>query len=107
MKMNEFTEPERLILTSILNERCSVAISTDKKVQLIDLDERNKKKLTKLKENLKSMIDYTTSEKYVKKTKPPKKERDLTKVRSYIFLKIRFEFSFYQYFPFLLFFPKF
>lgn len=82
MKMDEFTEREKLILTSILNDRCSVAIATDAKVQLINLEERNKGKLAKLKENLKFMIDKTTAEKYVKKAKPHIKQRDLSQVRN-------------------------
>lgn len=82
MKMDEFNEREKLILTSILNERCSIAISTDAKVQLINLEERNKGKLAKLKENLKFMIDKTTTEKYVKKTKPHMRQRDLAQVRN-------------------------
>lgn len=79
--MDAFSESEKLILTSIVNERCSVAISTEVNVQLIDIQERNKKKLAKLQENLKIFIDKTTTEKYVKKVKSHTKERNLSQVR--------------------------
>lgn len=81
MKMDTFSEREKFILTSIVNERCSVAISTDVNVQLIDIQERNKKKLAKLQENLKILIDKTSTEKYVKKAKSHIKERNLSQVR--------------------------
>ncbi|XP_055315839.1 valine--tRNA ligase-like isoform X2 [Sitodiplosis mosellana] len=80
-KMDAFLEREKLILTSILNERCTVAISTEVKVKLIDIQERNKKKLNKLQESLKFIIAKTTTDKYVKKAKPHIKERDLSQIR--------------------------
>lgn len=81
MKMEHFNERCKIILSSIVNERCTIAISTDVEVQLIDIQERNRKKLVKLQENLKLWIDKTTTEKYKKKAKSFTKERDLSQVR--------------------------
>lgn len=85
MKLDDYDGRNKLILSSIVNERCTVAISTDIEVQLIDIQERNKKKLTKLQLNLKGLIDKTTTEKYKKKAKPHTKERDLSQVRILLF----------------------
>lgn len=85
MKFDDYDERSKLILSSIVNERCTVAISTDIEVQLIDIQERNKKKLAKLQENLKGLIDKTTTEKYKKKAKPHTKDRDLSRVRNLLF----------------------
>lgn len=79
--MENFNERCKIILSSIVNERCTIAISTDVEVQLIDIQERNRKKLVKLQENLKLWIDKTTTEKYKKKAKSFTKERDLSQVR--------------------------
>lgn len=78
--MEEFEKRELLILDSIVNERCSVAISTEVKVQLIDIHERKKKKLVKLQEKLKLLIEKTSTEKYKKKTKQHWKEKDISEV---------------------------
>lgn len=82
MKFDDYNERNKLILSSIVNERCTIAISTDIEVQLIDIQERNKKKLAKLQEKLRGLIDKTTAEKYKKKAKPHTKERDLSQVRT-------------------------
>lgn len=87
MEMDVFSESQKLILTSILNERCSIGISTDVKVQLIDIQERNMKKLTKLEDNLKFMINKISKEKYCKKAKAHTKERDLLKVSRNFFFR--------------------
>lgn len=79
--MDNFDERYKLILSSIVNEHCTIAISTDVEVQLIDIQERNRKKLAKLQESLKFLIDKTTTEKYKKKAKSYTKERDLSQVR--------------------------
>lgn len=84
IKMDTFSEREKLILSSIVNEHSTVAISTDIKVQLIDIQERNRKKLAKLQENLKFMNDKISTEKYVKKAKPHTKQRDLLQVCIYL-----------------------
>ncbi|XP_031639875.1 valine--tRNA ligase [Contarinia nasturtii] len=81
MEMDAFGEKEKLLLTSILNERCSIAISTDVKIQLVDIQERNKKKLAKLQENLKFMIDKISRDKYCKKATSRTKEKDSLKIR--------------------------
>lgn len=78
--MDAFDDREKLILSSIVNDRCSVAISTDVKVQLIDIQERNRKKLAKLQESLNLLIDKTTREKYIKKAKSYQKAKDLQQV---------------------------
>lgn len=83
MKIDDFDEQNKLILSSIVNERCTVAISTDSEVQLVDIQERNKKKLAKLHENLHLLMEKTTAEKYIKKTKPRIKERDSSQVRQF------------------------
>lgn len=83
MKMDDFEYREKLILSSIVNERCSIGISTNVEVQLIDIQERNKKKLFKLKESLEILIKKTSTEKYHKRAKSDKKEKDLSHVRSY------------------------
>lgn len=78
--MSTFPEREKLILTSIVNNKCSVGISTDIPVQLIDIQERNKKKRAKLQNNLMEWQKRISNEKYRKKTKPHKKEADLVQV---------------------------
>lgn len=79
-EISAYPEREKLILTSIVNDKCSVGISTDVPVQLIDIQERNKKKLATLQENLMELKERISSEKYRKKTKPHRKERDLAQV---------------------------
>lgn len=80
--MDAFSERKNLILSSIVNERCSVAISTDVPVQLIDVQDRNKKKLEKLRGHLTEMLDKISTDKYQKKAKPHIKQRDLAQVRN-------------------------
>lgn len=79
--MEQFNERDKLILSSTVNERCSVAISTDIPVQLIDIQDRNKKKLAKLQIMLKEMLDKISTEKYRQKAKPHTKQKDLIQVR--------------------------
>lgn len=79
-ELSAYAEREKLILTSIVNRNCSVGITTDVPVQLIDIQERNRKKLAKLQENLMELNDRITNEKYRKKTKPHRKEKDLAQV---------------------------
>lgn len=80
MAMDAFDDCDKLILSSIVNDRCSVAISTDIKVQLIDIQERNRKKLAKLEENLNYITTKMSSEKYKKKAKSYHKAKDLKQV---------------------------
>lgn len=80
MTMDAFDEREKLILSSTVNDRCSVAISTDVKVQLINIHERNRKKLAKLQESLQLMLDKISREKYKQKAKSYHKSRDLLQV---------------------------
>lgn len=79
-EMSVYAEREKLILTSIINQNCSVGISTDVPVQLIDIQERNRKKLAKLQEHLTQLNERMSSEKYRKKTKPHRKKIDLDQV---------------------------
>lgn len=81
IKMDTFDERELLILSSIVNERCTVAISTDVKVTLVDIQERNRKKLAKLQEKLQEIIEKTSTSAYIRKAKPPTKHRDISQVR--------------------------
>lgn len=82
-EISTYAEREKLILTSIVNKNCSVGISTDVPVQLIDIQERNKKKLAKLQENLTQLNERMLTEKYRKKTKPHRREKDLAQVCDY------------------------
>lgn len=82
--ISEYPEREKIILTSIVNNKCSVGISTDIPVRLIDIQERNKKKLAKLQDNLMELNERILTEKYRKKTKPHRKERDLAQVCTYL-----------------------
>lgn len=83
-EMSAYSKPENLILTSIVNKKCSVGISTDIPLQLIDVHERNKKKLAKFQANLTEWKERISSEKYRKKAKPHRKENDLAQVISFI-----------------------
>lgn len=87
--MSVYAEREKLILTSIVNQNCSVGISTDIPVQLIDIQERNRKKLAKLQENLTQLNERMSSEKYRKKTKAHRREKDLAQVCVIIIIFIR------------------
>lgn len=78
--MDKFNERQKLILSSTVNERCSVGISTDMPVQLTNIQERNKKKLAKLEVQLKEMLDKISTEKYRRKAKPHTKQKDLIQV---------------------------
>lgn len=80
LQIDAFEQREKLVLSSIVNERCAVAISTDVEVQLIDIQERNKKKLSKLQDTLETLMNKISTEKYKKKTKPHIKQRDLNQV---------------------------
>lgn len=80
LRIDEFEEREKLILSSIVNERCVVAISTDVQVQLIDIQERNKKKLAKLQDTLQTLMDRIATDKYQKKVKPQTKQNNLNQV---------------------------
>lgn len=79
-EISVYSEREKLILTSIINNKCSVGITTDIPVQLIDIQERNKKKLATLHEDLMELKERISSEKYRKKAKPHRKEKDLAQV---------------------------
>lgn len=83
-EMSAYPKQDQLILTSILNNKCSVGISTDVPVQLVDIHERNKKKLAKLQANLIELQERISSEKYRRKTKSHRKERDLHQVSSFV-----------------------
>lgn len=80
-EISVYPEREKLILTSIVNDKCTVGISTDLAVQLIDIQERNRKKVAKLQENLIKLQERMSNEKYRKKTKPHRIEKDLAEVR--------------------------
>lgn len=77
-EMSAYQEREKLILTSIVNRDCSVGISTDVPVQLIDIQERNRKKLAKLQQNLMELNERIAKNR--KKARPHRKERDLAQV---------------------------
>lgn len=86
MEMEAFGERDTFILSSIVNERCSVAISTDVPVQLINIQERNKKKLSKLKDRLSEIQARISEKKYIERAKVHTKERDLAQVRNRLYL---------------------
>lgn len=79
-EMSVFADREKFILTSIINQNCSVGISTDVPVQLVDIQERNRKKLAKLQENLAQLNERMSTEKYRKKTKPHRRKTDFDQV---------------------------
>lgn len=80
MSMDDFNDRNKLILSSIVNECCSAAISTDVPVELIDIQDRNKKKLSKLQGQRDEILAKISTAKYQKKAKPHTKQRDSAQV---------------------------
>lgn len=78
--INEFEHQEKIILNSMVNKSCTFGISTDVDVQIIDVHERNRKKLHRLELELKQLNDKMSSERYKRKTKPFRVANDLSKV---------------------------
>lgn len=100
MSIEQYENPEKLILSSILNPSCSFGLTTDVEVKLIDVNQHNRKKLLALESELKEILDKVATAKYQKKAKPHRKERDTAKVIGWTNFVLSMKFQYFELFYF-------
>lgn len=100
MSIEQYENPEKLILSSILNPSCSFGLTTDVEVKLIDVNQHNRKKLLALESELKEILDKVATAKYQKKAKPHRKERDTAKVIGWTNFFLSMKFQYFELFYF-------
>lgn len=80
ISIQQYDNSHKLLVSSIINPLCTFGVSTDVEVQLVDVQQRNRKKLQQLQVDLKNIDDKLATEKYQQNTSQRTKTKDLTKV---------------------------
>lgn len=87
MSIQQYDHSRKLVVNSVINPLCTFGVSTDVEVQLVDVQQRNNKKLQQLQVDLNNFNDKLATEKYQQNTSHRTKTKDLAKVFVFFFEK--------------------